>query len=311
MSMPTHASVARWLPEVLDAYGHADRDEVSPLLGGTANPSFVVGTRARVIVTFCVGRPVAEVSRLAALLDHLEDHGVRSNRIKRTREGASVYITEGTAVIMKDFIEGAAVQTIDETLAYRLGVVLAELHAVPAPEWLADDHPMGYITMQRMATRARDEEFATWLTHASEALDLRSGELPRGLVHGDLFPDNLIACHDGSLIAIDFEEACRYSLVFDIGMALVGMTLSNALTPPNIEAVLASYQSRRTLAPLERACVPTMVECAACMVACWRYELSEREAPPTTELRDWRQMQATHELSRSWRRDGIWASLLD
>ena len=166
---------------------------------------------------------------------------------------------------------------------------------------------MGSAEMMRVATRARDPEFSTWLNDVLRALDLRSDELPRGLVHGDLFPDNLITCDDGELIAIDFEEACHYSLVFDIGMALVGMTLMDALTPRHAAALLAGYESRRTLVALERECLPTMVECAACMTACYRYELSER--PLATELRDWRQMRATHEQSRGWRRDGVWDSL--
>jgi homoserine kinase type II len=46
--------------------------------------------------------------------------------------------------------------------------------------------------------------------------------MARGLIHGDIFWDNLIF-KKGTLTAVlDFEETCHYFLLFDLGMAAVG-----------------------------------------------------------------------------------------
>ena len=125
-----------------------------------------------------------------------------------------------------------------------------------------------------------------------------------------MVPDNLIATQDGRLIPIDFEEACQYPLVFDIGMSMVGLAIVNSLTPETAGSLLDGYVAERVLCPSERLLVPAMVEYSSAMTGCWRYELEQREGPLPGELRDWRDAQATHAHSLEWRRSGVWSALL-
>jgi homoserine kinase type II len=300
----------RWLTEVSEAFALDDRAGVSPLRGGTSSVSFIIDAAERVIVSFCVDLTVQRVERLVTLLEHFEQHGFLTNRILRSKSGGPIHIVDGVPAIVKAFIDGKTVSVVDEAKAYRIGVVLAQLHKIPVPPEFAWDHSMNPEAMARLAEAANDPSFAAWIVAAVRALPKDWGELPTGIVHGDLFPDNLLEVHDGSLIPIDFEEACRYPLVFDIGMSLVGLANTRAFTLQTIASLLAGYESKRELLPSERESVPTMVECSSAMTACWRYDLGHaKKLSNHGELRDWRDMQAIHAHSLEWRRSGVWSTL--
>ena len=120
----------------------------------------------------------------------------------------------------------------------------------------------------------------------------------------------MIEIQGGTLVPIDFEEVCLYPLVFDIGMALAGFANVGCLSPETASALLAGYRADRKLDVAECAAVPTMVEFAAMAIACWRFDLAQRDGPIPGELRNWRDAQATHALSLEWRRKGVWSALL-
>ena len=200
---------------------------------------------------------------------------------------------------------------VDEVRATKIGGVLARLHELPIPAGFAADHEMSRETMVRIAADAKDPDFSGWLAAALSQLPCNWPDLPVGLVHGDLFPDNLIEIQGGTLVPIDFEEVCLYPLVFDIGMALAGFANVGCLSPETASALLAGYRADRKLDVAECAAVPTMVEFAAMATACWRFDLAQREGPLPGELRNWRDAQATHALSLAWRHQGIWAALMD
>ncbi len=307
--------------EALRVFGLDENALVRPLTGGTANVSFVikgegrdsqeVDGKQRWIITFCVEPTLARVERLAAVLEHLQEHRFGSNRLLRSPQGCLVHVIDGVPTIVKSFLEGEMLSVVDEARARRIGGVLARLHQLPIPPGFAPNHAMNREIMVSIAAAAKDLDFSGWLAAALEQIPRDWQDLPVGLVHGDLFPDNLIEVEGGALVPIDFEEVCLYPLVFDIGMALAGFANVGCLSPGTAVALLAGYRADRKLNASERAAVPTMVEFAAMATACWRFDLSQRDGPIPGELRNWRDAQATHELSLEWRGQGIWTEMMD
>jgi len=307
----TQANYTHMVAEAVEVFGLDPQAAVRPLHGGTANVSFVVDGEPRRIITFCVESTPDRIERLADVLEHLRAHGFASNQLMRSPRGELVHVIDGVPTIVKAFVEGEVLTTIDAARARSIGGVLGQLHRLPVPPGFAADHGMTCETMARMGGDAKDPSFAGWLIQALDEIPADWMELPVGLAHGDLFPDNLIEVDGGAIVAIDFEEACLYPLVFDLGMALAGFADAGCLSRATTAALLEGYRAHRELSAAERAAVPTMVEVAAMATACWRFELSQREGPVPGELRDWREAQATHAVSRRWRQDGVWTALLD
>ena len=115
-------------------------------------------------------------------------------------------------------------------------------------------------------------DFLIFLKKESESLrDQIPEDLPRGILHGDLFPDNVIG--DGSVAAIlDLEEAFIGPCAFDLMMAFVGFGWDGKeVIHERWNALLEGYESVRPLSQDEKLALPALHRYATLSIAAWRY----------------------------------------
>ena len=103
---------------------------------------------------------------------------------------------------------------------------------------------------------------------------LGEDELPRGLVHADLFPQNTIFSSNRLKAIIDFEECCIDSFLFDVGTAINGFCfVDNTLEPALLERFLRDYNSVRAFNKTERRLLPASIHWGAHGQVCWHLDL--------------------------------------
>jgi homoserine kinase type II len=97
-------------------------------------------------------------------------------------------------------------------------------------------------------------------------------QLPRGIVHGDLFIDNVrYSC--GKLCGVlDFEMACSAPLVYDLAVALGDWGfLHDRFMPERARALLLGYQRKRALKGIEKEMLYAACRFSAARFAVTRY----------------------------------------
>ena len=121
------------------------------------------------------------------------------------------------------------------------------------------------------ATTARAGEVKAGLGEDLEAefADLAAQwpyELPQGVIHADLFPDNVFFVGDALSGLIDFYFACNDAFAYDIAICLNAWCFErdNSLNITKARALLAAYESVRPLTPAERTALPLLAR-GACM----------------------------------------------
>jgi homoserine kinase type II len=72
---------------------------------------------------------------------------------------------------------------------------------------------------------------------------------PRGLVHGDLFIDNVLWIGDRVSFVLDWEMSCIDPFAYDVGVAVNAWCYGDAYDPARAAALLEGYRSRRRLEP--------------------------------------------------------------
>ncbi len=101
-------------------------------------------------------------------------------------------------------------------------------------------------------------------------------DLPKGIIHGDCFPDNTIFQGNLLVAIIDFEEACVDHLLMDIGMAINGFCfVDNQMDPILMNAFLREYNKIRPLTQEEKQLLPYYIQWSAHGMISWhlRYSL--------------------------------------
>ena len=163
---------------------------------------------------------------------------------------------------------------ITPELAHKFGVALGQLHRVGLDlpgAWrrgsIYDHHHL--VTRYQRFERSDDRELADAiriigeeLDHSADATHLRN-RAAHGMIHGDLFRDNVL--WDGGEISaiLDFEQASGGSLVYDLAVCLNDWCWDGA---PRIElahALITGYQTVRPLTAGDRIALPVEVRAAA------------------------------------------------
>ena len=179
----------------------------------------------------------------------------------------------GKPVMLKAYVDGQVYQDLDKTMLHQLGAAMARLHQIPVPDFLSDRQPYGLQKVSSIQGQGIDTEYEDWVARRLPHLEQQKPrELPRGLVHGDIFYDN--ALFEGKVLTaiIDFEDTLRYDKVFDLGMGIVGLcSRSSAVVLEKAQALVQGYQQVRVLEEGEKKALQLFVEYAATAVSCWRF----------------------------------------
>jgi homoserine kinase type II len=240
-------------------------DAVAPLAAGTINSNFRLETdRGRVFLRVNEGKSRDEVAYEAALVAYLADGGVATPRPLAAGDGAPFADLDGLLVTLFPWAPGAHHDPPARADCAAVGRALARLHSVG--RGFPDRRPSRYA-------RARIEERARGLAgapaHVAPAVADVRAELAAlagwdppidGIIHGDLFPDNVLFTVDraggvggvdgaggagggaGGAVLIDFEQASGGSFVYDLAVVLLSWCWDGRrLLPERARALVGAY----------------------------------------------------------------------
>lgn len=264
--------------ELLDAAGMPALEEIEPLAGGWANSNYLLSLSdgARLVLKVWDEQTPAKVEQIISHTCWIAEHGVPTPVPLPLNDGERMMVRNGLAWMLQPFIEGGWLGSELDSL-HDLGRVQALLHAVPECEGIPTEISIGFGLWRRMFMSAEEEDswspFLRLLEQEETILVQRIPEdLPRGLIHGDLYPDNVIGRPGEVLALLDFEEICVDSLAFDLVTTFVGFGWRDG--EPVAERwheLLAGYETVRSLTEVEHAALPDLHRYAILSVAAWRY----------------------------------------
>jgi homoserine kinase type II len=241
---------------------------------GVENSNFFLETdRGRFILTLYERRVKADdLPFFLGLMGWLADHGFPSATPIADRSGQVLQTLCGKPAALVGFLPGLSVRRPTAAHCREAGEGLAWLHEAGA----------GYP-----GRRVNDLGQAAWkpmfdqLTAAAEALkpglaatiqaDLSSlqaawpADLPGGVIHADLFPDNVFFQGGGFSAAIDFYFACDDLYAYDLAICLNAWCFEadGGFNVTSARAMIDGYQRRRPLSTDERRALPILAWGAA------------------------------------------------
>jgi len=263
--------------ELLNLAGLPGLYSMEILQGGWDNTNILLtlSDASKVVLKVWNANTIEEVQRVIARHFHLDNHGIPTAVPIQFDDGSLIADRDGMAWTLLPFIGGGMLDSDEESLK-RLGESMARLHQIPAADCFPDDYRMGWSLFKEMFVIADNTnswtDFLVTLKKESATLQNQIPEnLPQGVLHGDMFPDNVIG--DGSVAAIlDLEEAFIGPCAFDLVMAYVGFGWEDGVAiPERWTALLQGYESVRELTQEEMDSLPLLHRYATLSIAAWRY----------------------------------------
>jgi homoserine kinase type II len=206
------------------------------------------------------------------LMEHLAARGLTCPQPVRDRSGAAFGRLAGRPAAIVTFLEGIWRGRPDVKRCAALGEALAKLHQAGADFGDARANALGLgawpALFEQIRARADDPHPGVAALIEQELVFLQKNwpaNLPWGVIHADLFPDNVLFLGEKISGLIDFYFACADQLAYDLAICLNAWCFEPdcSLNITKAMALLNAYERIRALKPEEVEALPILVRGAA------------------------------------------------
>lgn len=262
------------LGRFLAGYDIGDLLSYKGIAEGVENSNFLVHTSRGYFILTLYERRVAErdLPFFLALMEHLARRGITCPQPVKTREGRLLGKLAGRPAALVTFLEGVWIRRPGTAHCAALGRALAQLHLAGTDFGMRRDNALAVAGWRALyegcRERAHKVERNLEKLVAAE-LDVLQRDWPRGLpqgvIHADLFPDNVFFLGDRLSGLIDFYFACTDQLAYDVAICLNAWCFEDdrSYNVTKGRALLASYAGTRPLSPQEVETLPLLARGAA------------------------------------------------
>ncbi|HSD61777.1 MAG TPA: homoserine kinase [Burkholderiales bacterium] len=256
---------------------------------GIENTNYLVETDAGCFVLTLFERlSPAALPFYLDLMTHLGAHGFPCPRPVADDRGGTLGELKDKPACLATFLPGRPLAAPAAAECEAVGTMLAELHLKGAGFPGAPGNPRGRRWWKEAAGQATAQlapEDAALLAEELRFQSLyRFPDLPRGVIHADLFRDNVLWSGGRVSGVLDFYFACADVLLYDVAIAANDwcVTPDGTLEPTRTRALLAGYHARRPLTAIERGAWPVLLRAGA--LRFWLSRLLDCHAPRRGEL---------------------------
>jgi homoserine kinase type II len=214
----------------------------------------------------------ADLPFFIALMEHLAEHGIACPIPIKARDGVALRRLCGRPAAIVSFLDGMWPRRIQPYHCAGVGDALARLHLAGASFAMRRPNNLSLAGWRSLfdACRSRAHEVRKGLAEElAQELDAlgRSwpAQLPEGIIHADLFPDNIFFRREQVSGLIDFYFACTDFLAYDLAICLNAWCFESdgSFNVTKARLMLASYQARRPLSRAEFEALPLLARGSA------------------------------------------------
>ena len=257
---------------ILSSYELGNLHSFEGIAAGIENSNFFIDIDSgRYVLTIFERMADDELPYFMRLMKHLSHHGLSCPDVMVRKGGELIFDIHGKKGCIISCLSG---QTLDELNLAQLkssGRALAQLHlagrAFPehrnnptGADWLADtiDGMMGNVQEKY------GEGAAQLLYDEMNFQQEQTFDLPSGVIHGDLFVDNILFEGDDVSGIIDFYYAHDAAYAMDIAISLNAQAvLLGKEDQARMQAFLGGYSELRSLTEAEQTALPVLLRLGA------------------------------------------------
>jgi homoserine kinase type II len=268
------------LAQLAQLYGFASIDKALPIAEGVENSNYMLHvtakdkSRFKAILTLFEARVNShDIPFYMCLKEHLAGAGIPCPKPYRANGKVSVKIAGKHAVIVS-FMEGASILKPTTAHIREVGAALAQMHIATRDFPMTRPNAMSFTGWHELRSRIAaksidDDSLQTLDVIHHELLYLARAwneRLPAGIIHADMFPNNVFFNSKGKLSAvIDFYFACHDVLAYDLAIVANAWCANDDgnLRHDDYHALIESYNAVRLLTEEEHRALPMLLRAAA------------------------------------------------
>jgi homoserine kinase type II len=263
------------LAEFLGTYDIGELLSYKGIAEGVENSNFLLHTSSGHFILTLYEKRVAkgDLPFFLGLMTHLASHGISCPQPLKTRTGETLSTLAGRPAAIINFLEGIWPRKPNAAHCAGVGQALAKMHLAGRDFAMTRANALsvsGWRPLFEAAASRADEVQHGLRDFIGTELDyLESGvwpkHLPQGVIHADLFPDNVFFLGEKVSGLIDFTFACNDMLAYDVAICLNAWCFESdcSFNVTKARAFLGAYSRERPLSGAEQDALPLLARGAA------------------------------------------------
>ena len=257
------------LAALLEHYDIGGLHSMKGVAEGVENSNFLIATDAGQFFLTLYEKRVdpADLPFFLGLMEHLADRGINCPRPVRMRTGEMLATLAGRPSAIVTFLDGVSIRRPLPAHCRQVGAALAAMHVAAADFTPRRRNALALVGWRPLFEKsgARADEVDPGLAGLIGAeLDFLERcwprDLPAGVIHADLFRDNVFFLKDKLSGLIDFYFACNDTFAYDIAICLNAWCFESdwSFNVTKARAMLEGYAAGRKLSGAEIAALPVL-----------------------------------------------------
>jgi len=262
------------LEEFLADYDLGAPQSFKGIAEGVENSNYYLQTeRGSFILTLYEKRVRADdLPFFLGLLEHLAAQGISCPLPVRSVKGAQSTLLNNRPAALLTFLNGLSLRRPEATHCAAASAALAALHEAGKGFALTRPNALGRDGWRELAAHCvpRADTVQTDLralieTTLAEVMAGWPRDLPAGVIHADLFPDNVLFMNGEVSGLIDFYFACNDAYAYDLAVMLNAWCFEpdGGYNVTKSKSLIAAYRRKRNLSPAEIEALPVLARGAA------------------------------------------------
>jgi len=243
---------------IAEEFGLDDFVSYSGIRNGSVNTHYLLETkRGRFFIKIDEVKSEVEVKQETELLFYLKRQVCPCPQPIKSKKGKYYHEFHGKYLSISRYIEGVefTLEALTPPHLEGLGHALADLHLISRGYKKGIDNRFGFTKIVTMYREVR-RQLPSHLKNIVRVLDdevsylenYLDNNLPKGIIHGDLFPDNVKFKGSRLVGIVDFEAACRGKLIYDLATAVNALCyMDGRFRIDRFEPLITGYESLRPL----------------------------------------------------------------
>src|SRR3982075_1065395 len=207
------------------------------------------------------------------LMTHLPSHGINCPQPLKNKRGEALRALAGRPAAIINFLEGIWPRKPNAAHCAGVGQALAKMHLAGRDFPLVRANALSVSgwrpLFEQAASRTDELQYGLRACIGAELdhleADVWPKNLPQGVIHADLFPDNVFFLGERVSGIIDFTFACNDMLAYDVAICLNAWCFESdySFNVTKARAFLNAYGRERRLSEAEQNALPLLARGAA------------------------------------------------
>ena len=259
----------------LSKYNIGNINEFSGIKGGTSNTNYLLtADNKKFILTIFEERTNQEnLPFYFDLMNHLNAHDIKCPEVIKDKQGNFSNSIKQKHAVITSFLTGSSLEKIKPIHCSNLGLTIAKMHNASEKLNIKRENELGFdklgIIIEKLKTYKKhiDDEKLKFIEDEFLFLSREiSKDLPSGIIHADLFPDNIFFEENNLTGIIDFYFSCNDFYAYEIAICLNAWCFedsNNEFNPTKAKYLLGSYNQERKFSNEEVEALPLLARASA------------------------------------------------